>query len=54
MRSNFFALALIVLGALFLLSNFGMLPHIGPLFRQWWPVILIIAGVYTLVNRGGK
>jgi hypothetical protein len=54
MRSNFLALVLIVLGALFLLSNFGMLPQVGPLFRQWWPVILIIAGVYLLVNRRGK
>jgi len=54
MRSNFLALVLIVLGALFLLSNFGMIPHVGPLFRQWWPVILIIAGVYMLINRGGK
>jgi len=54
MRSNFFALVLIGLGALFLMSNFGMLPHVGPLFRQWWPVVLIIAGIYLLVNRRGK
>jgi hypothetical protein len=53
MRSNFLPLVLIVLGALFLLSNFGMLPHVGPLFRQWWPVIPIIAGVYMLMNRRG-
>ncbi len=53
MRSNFLALVLIVLGALFLLSNFGMLPRGGPLFHQWWPLILIIAGVYMLVKRGG-
>jgi len=54
MRSNFLALVLIVLGTLLLLSNFGMIPHVGPLFRQWWPVILIAAGVYLLVNRGRK
>jgi chromate transport protein ChrA len=54
MRSNFLPLVLIVLGALFLLSNFGMLPRVGPLFHQWWPVILIIAGVYLLVKRGGR
>jgi hypothetical protein len=54
MRSNFLALVLIGLGALFLMSNFGMLPHIGPIFRQWWPVVLIIAGIYLLVNRRGK
>jgi hypothetical protein len=54
MRSNFLPLVLSVLGTLFLLSNFGMLPQVVPLFRQWWPVILIIAGVYLLVNRRGK
>jgi chromate transport protein ChrA len=54
MRSNFLPLVLIVLGALFLLSNFGMLPRVGPLFHQWWPVILIIAGAYMLINRGRK
>ena len=54
MRSNFLALVFIVLGSLFLLSNFGMIPRIGPLFHQWWPVILIIAGVYMLMARGGK
>jgi hypothetical protein len=54
MRSNFLALVLIVSGAIFLMSNFGMLPHVGPLFRQWWPVVPIIAGIYLLVNRGRK
>jgi hypothetical protein len=54
MRSNFLALVLIVSGAIFLMSNFGMIPHVGPLFRQWWPVVLIIAGIYLLVNRGRK
>jgi hypothetical protein len=54
MRSNFPGLVLVVLGALFLLSNFGLIPHIGPLFRQWWPLILILAGVYMLMNRGRK
>jgi hypothetical protein len=54
MRSNFHALVLILLGVIFLLSNFGMIPRVGPLFHQWWPVILIFAGVYLLVKRGGK
>jgi len=45
------AIVLIVLGALFLLSNFGMLPRLGPLFAQWWPLILIIVGVSMLVRR---
>jgi uncharacterized membrane protein len=45
------ALVLIVLGALFLLSNFGLIPRLGPLFAQWWPVILIVVGVYLLIQR---
>ncbi len=46
------ALILIVLGVLFLLSNFGLIPRLGPLLAQWWPVILIVVGVYLLVRRG--
>jgi cell wall-active antibiotic response 4TMS protein YvqF len=45
------ALILIVLGILFLLSNFGLIPRLGPLFAQWWPLILIAVGVYLLVQR---
>jgi len=45
------ALILIVLGVLFLLSNFGWLPRLGPLFAQWWPLILVIVGVSLLVRR---
>jgi Domain of unknown function (DUF5668) len=52
MRSNFLALVLIILGALFLLSNFNMIPRVGHLFRQWWPLLLILAGAYLLLNRG--
>lgn len=50
-RSVTGAVILIVLGVLFLLSNFGMLPRLGPLFAQWWPVILIIAGASMLLRR---
>jgi hypothetical protein len=46
------ALILIVLGVLFLLSNFGLIPRLGPLLAQWWPAILIVVGVYLLVRRG--
>ena len=50
-RSKFGAIVLIVLGVLFLLSNLGWIPRLGPLFAQWWPVILIIVGVSLLVQR---
>ena len=45
------ALILIVLGVVFLLSNLGMLPRLGPLFAQWWPVILIVVGAAMLLRR---
>jgi hypothetical protein len=45
------AVILIVLGALFLLSNFGLIPRIGPLLAQWWPLILIVVGVSMLLRR---
>ena len=51
MRSRTGALALIIVGALFLLSNLGVIPQLGPLSRQWWPLILIVVGVLMLVQR---
>jgi hypothetical protein len=51
MRPRIGAVILIVLGALFLLSNLGWLPRLGPLFAQWWPLILIVVGVSMLVRR---
>jgi hypothetical protein len=51
LKSRAGAIILIVLGAIFLLSNFGMLPRLGPLIAQWWPLILIVVGVSMLVRR---
>ncbi|HEU0199346.1 MAG TPA: DUF5668 domain-containing protein [Burkholderiaceae bacterium] len=51
LRSKTAAIVLIVLGALFLLSNLGLIPHIRPLLAQWWPLILIAVGVYLLARR---
>ena len=45
------AIVLIILGTLFLLSNLGVVPQLGPLLRQWWPLILIVIGVIMLVQR---
>src|SRR5215470_12797650 len=50
-KSRVGAIILIVLGVLFLLSNLGMLPRLGPLFAQWWPLILIIVGASLLMRR---
>jgi len=50
-RSRTGAVVLIVIGVLFLLSNLGLIPQLGPLLRQWWPLILIIVGALMLVQR---
>jgi hypothetical protein len=44
-------LLLIVLGLLFLLSNLGLLPPLGPLFARWWPLFLVAVGVALLFRR---
>ena len=51
MRSKIGAWILIVLGALFLASNLGWIPRLGPLLAHWWPVILIVLGVSMLIKR---
>jgi hypothetical protein len=50
-RSRTGALVLIIVGVLFLLSNLGVIPQLGPLLRQWWPLILIVIGVILFVQR---
>ena len=51
LRSRTGAIILIILGTLFLLSNLGVVPQLGPLLRQWWPLILIVIGVIMLVRQ---
>jgi LiaI-LiaF-like transmembrane region len=50
-RSRTGAFVLIIVGLLFLLSNLGWIPQLGPLLRQWWPLILIIIGFVMLIQR---
>ena len=50
-RSRAGALILIGLGVLFLASNLGWIPRLGPILHQWWPLILILIGVLLLVRR---
>ena len=40
---------LIVIGCLFLANNFGLIEW-GWL-RQWWPLILIAVGVWSILDR---
>jgi hypothetical protein len=55
-KSGIGAYILVGLGIIFLLSNLGWLPRLGPLMTQWWPLILIIVGILVLIRRssGGK
>jgi hypothetical protein len=55
-KSRIVAYILIGLGIIFLLSNLGWLPRLRPLMAQWWPLILIIVGVWLLLRHksGGK
>jgi hypothetical protein len=50
-KSGVGAYILIALGIIFLLSNLGLLPRLGPLMAQWWPLILIVVGVSWLIRR---
>jgi LiaF transmembrane domain len=50
-RSGIGAYILIILGIIFLLSNYGWLPRLGPLMARGWPVILILVGVFLLIRR---
>jgi len=50
-RAPVAAIILIVLGGLFLLANLGLIPRLGPLIAQWWPLILIVVGVSLLWRR---
>jgi hypothetical protein len=51
-KSGIGAYILIVLGALFLLSNFRLLPH--PFMARWWPLILVLVGIMSLVRRSSR
>jgi hypothetical protein len=47
-----FGLAFIIIGLLFLLSNFGGLPpEVLPQILKLWPVLIILIGVDTLVGH---
>ncbi|MFY9314325.1 MAG: DUF5668 domain-containing protein [Burkholderiales bacterium] len=46
------AYVLILVGAIFLLVNLGVLPiaELRRLLAQWWPLILIVIGVWLLAR----
>lgn len=51
-RSRAGALILIFVGAVFLLINMGVLPvaELRQLLARWWPLILIVIGVWQLAR----
>jgi hypothetical protein len=51
-RSRTGAFILILIGTVFLLINLGVLPvaELKALLAQWWPLILILAGVAMLLR----
>ena len=51
-RSSFGPIVLILVGTIFLLVNLGMLPiaELKALLAKWWPLILILIGVWQLVR----
>lgn len=42
-------IVLIIIGCVFLANNFGLLQF--EWLRQWWPLILIAVGLWSLVNH---
>lgn len=53
-RSNFFAFLLILVGTYFILQKQRLIPDFGPLFREWWPLLLIAAGILLLIRRSRR
>jgi hypothetical protein len=51
-HTSFGAIALILIGGIFLLINLGILPvaELKALLSTWWPALLIIAGVWKLAR----
>jgi len=57
-RSSFGPIILILIGTVFLLVNLGIMPiaELRALLAKWWPLILILIGVWQLVRprRDGR
>jgi hypothetical protein len=57
-HSRFGPIVLILVGGIFLLINLGILPiaELRALLAKWWPLILIVAGVwqFTRPRRSGQ
>jgi len=52
--SNLLGYILIGLGVYFLALRFGWVPHLGYLVMEWWPLVLIGAGVVIVVRNQNR
>ena len=51
-RSHAGSIILIVVGAILLLVNLGIVPaaELKALFAQWWPLLLVVIGVWRIAQ----
>lgn len=49
-RVSFSGVMLVVFGCLFLADQLGAI-HFGSFFRDWWPAILVIAALLSLIEK---
>lgn len=49
-RIPFSGVLLVVFGCLFLADQLGAI-HFGSFFATWWPAILVLAGLLSLIER---
>lgn len=49
-RVSFSGVMLVVFGCLFLADQLGYV-HFGAVFHTWWPAILVIAGLLSLIEK---
>lgn len=49
-RIAFSGVLLVVFGCLFLADQLGAI-HFGPVFHTWWPLILVVAGLLSLIEQ---
>ena len=52
-RIPFSGVMLVVFGCLFLADQLGAL-NFGSVFRLWWPAILVVAGLLSLIEKPGS
>lgn len=53
-RSNIFAILLILAGGYLILQKQRLIPDLGPLFHDWWPLLLVLAGLLLLIRRSRR